>query len=84
MPKGAGSSSSSPGPSTPLVSYSGSAESLGKGSHGRDCSNCKLLSMQIKLLKTKLDVLMHPEDHPTSQSTAVLHELFDGLLVEDE
>ena len=83
MPKGAQSSSSSPTPSIPLVFYSGSAESLGKGSHEGDCLNCKLLTVQVKLLKAKVDVLMHPENHPTSQSTAMLNELFDELIVED-
>lgn len=74
-------SSSSQGPSTP---YSGSAGSRGKGSHEDDCSNCKYLSMQVKLLKKRVDMLLHPDDNPASQSAAVLSELFDELIVQDE
>ncbi|GJY28180.1 hypothetical protein Tco_0403947, partial [Tanacetum coccineum] len=76
--------SSSPGPSTPLSFSPGpsrSAPSLGNA----ECSNCKFLTVNIKVLAGKIKVLestlemeMYPENH-TLDSTVVLHELYNDM-----
>ncbi|KAK1431954.1 hypothetical protein QVD17_08778 [Tagetes erecta] len=74
-------SSSSPGPSTPSSGNRFSSSGLGEA----HCTNCKLLTMKIKVLQTKLDLLTLSPKEP-SQSTAAVHELIaslDKVLLDD-
>ncbi|GJS41674.1 F-box domain containing protein [Tanacetum coccineum] len=48
-------------------------------SHGnKECSNCKLLTMKIKILEARLAMERHPEDN-ACQSAAILHELLNEM-----
>nr|GEU69628.1 hypothetical protein [Tanacetum cinerariifolium] len=78
-----GNASSFPGPSTPLISSSCASSSSrlsGAGlSYGNaECSNCKLLTMMIKILEAGLAMKKHPDDH-ACQSAAILHELLNKM-----
>nr|GEY52269.1 hypothetical protein [Tanacetum cinerariifolium] len=78
-----GNASSFPGPSTPSISSSHESSSSGLSraalSHGNtECSNCKLLTIKIKILKARLAMERHPDDH-TCQSASILHELFNEM-----
>ncbi|GKD22853.1 hypothetical protein Tco_1224556 [Tanacetum coccineum] len=66
------------GPSTPSISSScASSSSRPSGpalSPGNaECSNCKLLTMKIKILEARLAIERHLGDH-VCQSAAILHE----------
>ncbi|GJT74605.1 integrase, catalytic region, zinc finger, CCHC-type containing protein [Tanacetum coccineum] len=78
-----GNASSFPGPSTPLISSSRASSSSGPSgaalSPGNaECSNCKLLTMKIKILEARLAMKRHPDDH-ACQSTEILHELLNEM-----
>ncbi|GKD36031.1 hypothetical protein Tco_1251540, partial [Tanacetum coccineum] len=61
----------SPGPSMP-TNYS-----LGS-SRNAECSNCKYLRRKISVLKAKIDMHMHPEQH-TVNSAALLYEVLNEM-----
>ncbi|GKE28796.1 hypothetical protein Tco_1444180 [Tanacetum coccineum] len=76
------------GPSTPSISSlhgssssgpSGATLSLGNA----ECSNCKLLTMRIKILEARLAMERHPDDNASDdhacQSAAILHELLNEM-----
>nr|GEY38475.1 F-box domain, leucine-rich repeat domain, L domain-like protein [Tanacetum cinerariifolium] len=70
-------------PSTPSISSS-SASSSSRPSEAAlslgntKCSNCKLLTMKIKILEARLAMERHPEDH-TCQSAAIVQELLNEM-----
>ncbi|GJR51057.1 hAT dimerization domain, ribonuclease H-like domain protein [Tanacetum coccineum] len=43
-----------------------------------ECSNCKLLTMKIKILEARLAMEKNPDDHPC-ESAAILHELLNEM-----
>ncbi|GKB99731.1 CheY-like superfamily protein [Tanacetum coccineum] len=43
-----------------------------------ECSNCKLLTMKIKILEARLAIEKNPNDHPC-ESAAILHELLNEM-----
>nr|GEZ86216.1 hypothetical protein [Tanacetum cinerariifolium] len=61
----------SSGPSTPPNYSSGS-------SRNAECSNCKHLRGKISVLKTTMNMHMHPEQH-TVNSAALLHEVLNEM-----
>ncbi|GJX94000.1 hypothetical protein Tco_0348586 [Tanacetum coccineum] len=61
----------SSGPSPPPNYSSGS-------SRNAECSNCKHLRGKISVLKAKMDMHMHPEQH-TVNSAALLHEVLNEM-----
>ncbi|GJR51389.1 hypothetical protein Tco_1401910 [Tanacetum coccineum] len=70
-------------PSTPLISSSRASSSSGLSgvalSPGNaECSNCKLLTMKIKILEARLAMKRHPDDY-ACQSAAILHELLNEM-----
>ncbi|GJR57662.1 hypothetical protein Tco_1499824 [Tanacetum coccineum] len=78
-----GNASSFTGPSTPSISSSGASSSsrpsraaLSLGN--AECSNCKLLTIKIKILEARLAMERHPEDH-ACQSVVILHELMNEM-----
>ncbi|GJU31110.1 RNA-directed DNA polymerase, eukaryota, reverse transcriptase zinc-binding domain protein [Tanacetum coccineum] len=78
-----GNASSFSGPTTPSNSSSRASSSSGSSrtalSPGNtECSNCKLLSMKIKILKARLAMEKNPDDHPC-ESAAILHELLNEM-----
>ncbi|GKE57199.1 hypothetical protein Tco_1496384, partial [Tanacetum coccineum] len=78
-----GNASSFPGPSTPLISSSRASSSSGPSGaalspENAECSNCKLLTMKIKILEARLAMERHPDDH-ACQSTAILHEILNEM-----
>ncbi|GJS18110.1 hypothetical protein Tco_0412582 [Tanacetum coccineum] len=78
-----GNANSFPRPSTPSISslrVSSSSGLFGAAlSPGNaECSNCKLLTMKIKILEARLAMERHPDDH-ACQSAAILHELLNEM-----
>ncbi|GJU07833.1 RNA-directed DNA polymerase, eukaryota, reverse transcriptase zinc-binding domain protein [Tanacetum coccineum] len=78
-----GNASFIPRPSTPSISSSGASSSSGPSEaalslENAECSNCKLLTMKIKILEARLAMERHPEDH-ACQSAAILHELLNEM-----
>nr|GEZ78784.1 hypothetical protein [Tanacetum cinerariifolium] len=78
-----GNASSFSGPSTPLISSSDANSSSGPSRAALtlgniECSNCKLLTMKIKILEAIQAMKRYPEDH-TCQSAAILHELLNEM-----
>ncbi|GJU43356.1 integrase, catalytic region, zinc finger, CCHC-type containing protein [Tanacetum coccineum] len=78
-----GNASSFPEPLTPSISSSRTSSFSGLSgaalSPGNvECSNCKILTMKIKILKARLAMERHPEDY-ACQSPAILHELLDEM-----
>nr|GEV20000.1 hypothetical protein [Tanacetum cinerariifolium] len=74
-----GNASSFPEPSTPSVSSSRASSSSGLSRaalspRNAECSNCKILTMKIKILETRLAIERHLDDH-ACQSAAIIHEL---------
>ncbi|GKD65931.1 integrase, catalytic region, zinc finger, CCHC-type containing protein [Tanacetum coccineum] len=70
-------------PSTPLISSSCASYSLGLSGDAlspgnAECSNCKILTMKIKIPEARLAMERHPEDH-ACQSAAILHELLNEM-----
>ncbi|GJW85312.1 hypothetical protein Tco_0158457 [Tanacetum coccineum] len=75
-------------PSTPSISSLHGSSSSGPSratlSLGNaECSNCKLLTMRIKILEARLAMKRHPgnnasDDH-ACQSAAILHELLNEM-----
>lgn len=60
------------GPSTPT------RYSAGPSTPSGECSNCKLLSNELMVLKTTLEMYRHPERH-TDASAVLLEQLYDNL-----
>nr|GEX44297.1 hypothetical protein [Tanacetum cinerariifolium] len=78
-----GNASSFPEPSTPSVFSSRASSSSGLSgavlSPGNaECSNCKILTMKIKILEARLAIERHPNDH-ACQSAAILYELLSEM-----
>ncbi|GJX61851.1 integrase, catalytic region, zinc finger, CCHC-type containing protein [Tanacetum coccineum] len=78
-----GNASSFSGPTTPSNSSSRASSSSGSSraalSPGNaECSNCKLLTMKIKILEARLAMEKNPDDHPC-ESAAILHELLNEM-----
>ncbi|GKA77027.1 hypothetical protein Tco_0783488 [Tanacetum coccineum] len=78
-----GNASSFSGPSTPLISSSRASSSSGPSGtalspRNAECSNCKLLTMKIKILEARLAMERHPDDH-ACQSAEILHELLNEM-----
>ncbi|GJS47618.1 hypothetical protein Tco_0597739 [Tanacetum coccineum] len=78
-----GNASSFSGPTTPSNSSSRASSSSGSSraalSPGNtECSNCKLLTMKIKILEARLAIEKNPNDHPC-ESAAILHELLNEM-----
>ncbi|GJT73678.1 hypothetical protein Tco_1032964, partial [Tanacetum coccineum] len=71
----------SSGPSTPPNYSSGPSTptnySLGSSRNG-ECSNCKHLRGKISVLKTTMEMHMHPEQH-TVNSAALFHEVLNEM-----
>ncbi|GKB59679.1 hypothetical protein Tco_0915865, partial [Tanacetum coccineum] len=72
-----------PGPSTPAISSSRASSSSGLSgaalSPGNaECSNCKLLTMKIKILEARLAMERHLDDH-ACQSAAIIYELLNDM-----
>ncbi|GKD15193.1 hypothetical protein Tco_1199600 [Tanacetum coccineum] len=71
----------SSGPSTPPSYSSGPSTptnySLGS-SRNAECSNCKHLRGKISVLKAKMEMHMHPEQH-TVNSAALFHEVLNEI-----
>nr|GEV77535.1 hypothetical protein [Tanacetum cinerariifolium] len=61
----------SSGPSTPPNYYP-------RSSRNAECSNCKHLRGKISVLKTTMDMHMHPKQH-TVNSAALLHEVLNEM-----
>ncbi|GJW53996.1 hypothetical protein Tco_0098081 [Tanacetum coccineum] len=78
-----GNASSFSGPTTPSNSSSRASSSSGSSraalSPGNtECSNCKLLTMKIKILEARLAMEKNHDDHPC-ESAAILHELLNEM-----
>ncbi|GKD04371.1 hypothetical protein Tco_1179345 [Tanacetum coccineum] len=78
-----GNASSFPRPSTPSISSSRASSSSGPSGtalspRNAECSNCKLLTMKIKILEARLAMERHPDDH-ACQSAEILHELLNEM-----
>ncbi|GKA34673.1 hypothetical protein Tco_0721102 [Tanacetum coccineum] len=78
-----GNASSFSGPTTPsnssLRASSSSGSSRAALSPGNtECSNCKLLTMKIKILEARLAMEKNPDDH-LCESAAILHELLNEM-----
>ncbi|GKE28449.1 hypothetical protein Tco_1443833 [Tanacetum coccineum] len=78
-----GNASSFSGPTTPLNFYSRASSSSGSSraalSPGNtEYSNCKLLTMKIKILEARLAMEKNPDDHPCKSAT-ILHELLNEM-----
>ncbi|GJS27927.1 hypothetical protein Tco_0488547 [Tanacetum coccineum] len=78
-----GNASFFPGPSTPAISSSRASSSSGLSgaalSPGNaECSNCKLLTMKIKILEARLAMERHLDDH-ACQSAAIIYELLNEM-----
>ncbi|GJS94330.1 hypothetical protein Tco_0801298 [Tanacetum coccineum] len=78
-----GNASSFSGPTAPSNSSSRASSSSGSSraalSPGNtECSNCKLLTMKIKILEARLAMEKNPDDHPC-ESAAILHELLNEM-----
>ncbi|GKE77809.1 hypothetical protein Tco_1543929, partial [Tanacetum coccineum] len=79
--------SSSSGPSTPpslywqpstRLSYSAGTFISTLNLRRAECSNCKFLAENIKILEGTLDMERHLENH-TIESAAILHELYNDM-----
>ncbi|GJS51135.1 hypothetical protein Tco_0624497 [Tanacetum coccineum] len=78
-----GNASSFSGPTTPSNSSSRASSSSGSSRaalspENTECSNCKLLTMKIKILEARLAMEKNPDDHPC-ESAAILHELLNEM-----
>nr|GFB46896.1 hypothetical protein [Tanacetum cinerariifolium] len=75
-----GNTSSFPGPSnsSSRVSSSSGSSRAALSPENTECSNCKLLTMKIKILEARLAMEKNPDDH-ACQSAAILHELLNEI-----
>ncbi|GKE30882.1 hypothetical protein Tco_1446266, partial [Tanacetum coccineum] len=80
-PRASSTPSYSPRPSTPPSYSSGPStpQSYSPGSsRNAECSNCKHLLGKITILKSTVEMYMHPKQH-TLNSAALLHEVYNDM-----